>query len=49
MKEIILSSPLITAFVLLIFIIYAGVIFHYASRDRKLVSNLEKIILGFSL
>jgi exopolysaccharide production protein ExoQ len=46
MKEIILSSPLITAFVLLIFIIYAGVIFHYASRDRKLVSNLEKIILG---
>lgn len=46
MKEIIVSSPLITVFVLLIFIIYAGIIFHYASRDRKLVSNLERIFLG---
>src|SRR5919199_5460799 len=46
MKEIIVSSPLITVFVLLIFIIYAGIIFHYASRDRKLVSNLEIIFLG---
>jgi O-antigen ligase len=46
MLDIILSSPVVLVFLVAIGITYVLVIFHYASKNTNLASNLEKLFFG---